>query len=34
MGNEKWALYNNVEWKDHGASEMNYHQPHQRPIFI
>ena len=35
MDNEKWILYNNVEWKrDCGASEMNHHQPHQRPVFI
>ena len=33
MDNEKWILYNNVEWKrDCGASEMNHHQPHQRPV--
>ena len=30
MGSEKWILYNNVEWKRSWASEMNYHQPHQR----
>ena len=33
-GDEKWILYNNVEWKRYGASEMNRHQPHQRPVFI
>ena len=34
MGDEKWILYNNVEWKRSWASEMNHHQPYQRPIFV
>ena len=33
-GNEKRILYNNVEWKRLGASEMNYHQLHPRPVVI
>ena len=33
-GNEKRILYNNVEWKRLGASEMNYHQLHRRPVVI
>ena len=32
MDDEKWILYNNVEWKT--SCEMNHHQPHQRPVFI
>ena len=28
-GNEKWILYNNVEWKGFWASEMKHHQPYQ-----
>ena len=33
MGNEKWILYNTVERKrSWGKSEMNHHQPHQRPL--
>ena len=34
MGDEKWILYNNVDGRDRGASEMNHHQPQQRPVFI
>ena len=34
MGNEKWILYNNVDGRDCGASEMNHHQPNQSPVFI
>ena len=33
-GDEKWILYNNVERRDCGVSEMSHHQPHQRPVFI
>ena len=32
IGDEKWILYNKVEWKRSWASEMNHHQPHQRPV--
>ena len=34
MGNEKWILYNNVDGRDCGASEMNHHQPYQSQVFI
>ena len=34
MGNEKWILYNNVDGRDCGASEMNHQQPYQSPVFI
>ena len=33
MGNKKYIL-NAWNRRDHGASEMNHHQPHQRPVFI
>ena len=32
--NGKQWLYNNVEWRDPGASKMNHRQPHQRLGFI
>lgn len=34
MSNEKWMLYNNIEWKRSGTSEMNHHQVHQRLVFF
>ena len=34
MGSEKWKLYNNVDRRDHRASDVNHHQPHQRQVFI
>ena len=34
MNNKKWILYNNMEWKRLWAGKMNYHQPHQRLVFI
>lgn len=29
MGDEKYILYNNVDWERFGTSEKNYHQPNQ-----
>ena len=34
MGDEKWVLYDNVEWKRSWAREMNHLQLHQRPVSI
>ena len=34
IGDEKWILYNTVEWKRSCPSEINHLQPHQRLTFI